>query len=78
MPLLTQIFLLLLIFNVCFFPTELRIGFLETDFSVQETVPMVNLVVGIIEGDPEPGLVITVALTVSDGSAIGELKHKSV
>ena len=73
MPLLKQ-----LIFIGCSFPTELQIGFLETNFSVPETTPIVNLPVGIIDGDPEPGLIITVALTDSDGSAIGELKHKSV
>ena len=55
------------------FPTELRIGFLEVDYSVLEPDLMVNVTVGIIEGIPEPGLEVTVALSESDGSAVGEL-----
>ena len=54
-------------------PTELRIGFLDVNITVQEPALTVNVPVGIIEGDPEPGLVITVALSDSDGSAVGEL-----
>ena len=57
------------------FPTELRIGFVEIEYSVQETDVSVNVEVAILEGTLEPGLQVTVALSESDGSAVGELQY---
>ena len=54
-------------------PTELQIGFLEVDYTVFEPDLTLNVLVGIIAGNPEPGLEVTVALSESDDSARGEL-----
>ena len=54
-------------------PTELQIGFLEVDYTVFEPDLTLNVLVGIIAGNPEPGLEVTVALSESDDSALGEL-----